>query len=151
MRVRFHPGVANYRRPHYPWVTLLVPAGRRLWSRQNQPPPLRAGLPVVLFPVGCSVSRVPAFGGSWVSAGFGVWPRYNRCCYQWVSVGPPVVRRTLARVGGAGCRFGKTPQFNYSHKFAFFASPTYRRRRAGTTLSWAELHAIVFVGTSQRF
>ena len=44
---------------------------------------LRAGLPVVVFPVGCSVSRVPAFGGRWVSAGSGVWSRG----FRWVPRG----------------------------------------------------------------
>ncbi len=33
---------------------------------------LRAGLPVGVFPVACSVSSVPPLGGSWVSTGSGV-------------------------------------------------------------------------------
>ncbi len=31
------------------------------------------GLPVVVFPVGCSVSCFPSLGGAWGSAGSGVW------------------------------------------------------------------------------
>ena len=44
---------------------------------------LHAGLPVVVFPVGCSVSRVPAFDRSWVSAGSGVWSRFHRWGIRW--------------------------------------------------------------------